>query len=576
MVNTGRKRGKKKNRIDQALEPLSQFHFKTAEDVEHLYLYQDGEYIRGEAFVKSYVESLFANDADTGLCNEVINHLKRRNYAKRAEFNRFTGEIPTQSGLLNLETGTLSNFTPDKIFTFKIQAKYNPDSHCEGWKKFIEEILPNEDDRAALQQYAGYCLWSRMPYHKIAFLVGSGRNGKSAFLRALTSILGDNNVSNIKIDYLNGDHRFAATNLYGKLLNVSSEPSIRWPLQTELLKHLSGEDWFDGEVKGIQNPIRWKPFTKHFVLANKLPKVNDTSEGWWDRVHLIIFEQQFTETLGNQIPNIEDQWLGDDESRSAILNWLIEGWINLRTTGKFTQSKSQREAMIQFKRMSDPVAAFLIEWCTYEPDAFILREELYVAYKSYAQNAHATIESDKTFYMKVRLQPGVRDGDKKIGGKTKRAFFGVRLKTEGDEDAENDDLDAHVAQDAHPTIRQTIFEKIYLGGTNTCDIGDMCDRPPFRIEVLNEESSTVKIKEKTTPEDPGKHVKSTARFVLKMLGNPANRLDFTARMGGTHGLSEAGWLSVLSVDPDFEVTEAIVFCKSLKPPSVADLDQGGS
>lgn len=458
---------KKKSKEEQALEALATFHFKAPDDVEHLYLYQEGEYIRGETFVKGFVESMFINDTDTGLCNELINHLKRRNYVKRGEFNKFTGEIPTIDGLLNLETGIVSPHSPSKIFTFKIQAKYNPEAKSEKWNKFVSEILPNDDDRAALQQYAGYCLWSRMPYHRIAFLVGAGRNGKSAFLRTLASILGDDNVSNIKIDYLNGDHRFAATNLYGKLLNISSEPSIRWPLQTELLKHLSGEDWFDGEVKGVQNPIHWKPFTKHFILANKLPQVRDTSEGWWDRVLLIMFEQQFIEGK-NQIQNIEDQWLTSDEDRSAILNWLIEGWVTLNTQRKFTQSRSQEEAMIQFKKNSDPVAAFLIENCVYEPNAFLLIQELYVAYKSYAQGLNATIENDKAFYAKVRLHPKVRDGDKRITNKVKRVFYGLRLKTEDDEENEQllgdemDEIDSSVRGDALvalPTSRQTFFSE---------------------------------------------------------------------------------------------------------------------
>ncbi len=460
-------KGKKKSKEDQALEALGAFSFKAPDDVEHLYIYREGEYIRGETFVKGFVESLFTNDTDTGLCNEVINHLKRRNYVKRSEFNKFTGEIPTLNGLLNLKTGVLSSFTPEKIFTFKIQAKYDPDTKSEKWLKFVSEILPNEDDRAALQQYAGYCLWSKMPYHRIAFLVGSGRNGKSAFLRTLADILGDDNVSNIKIDYLNGEHRFAATNLYGKLLNISSEPSTRWPLQTELLKHLSGEDWFDGEVKGVQTPIHWKPFAKHFILANKLPQVRDTSEGWWDRVLLIIFDQQFIEGK-NQIQDIEDQWLSDDADRSAILNWLIEGWVTLNTQRKFTQSRSQNEAMIQFKKNSDPVSAFLIEQCTYETSAFLLREELYVAYKSYAQSLNATIEGDKAFYAKVRLQPGVRDGDKRVTGKIKRVFYGLRLKTEDDEETEQfesreeEDVNMKgggVAHDALPTSRQTFFDE---------------------------------------------------------------------------------------------------------------------
>jgi len=435
---------KKPNMVEKALETLANYHFKTPEDVEMLYVFRNGEYIQGETFVKSRMESIFGDKTNTGTCGEVINHLKRRSYVPREDFNINKGVLPVENGLLDLETGVLSEFTPDLIFTFKIKAKYDPDKRSEKWLKFIEEVMPNEEDRLALQEYAGYTLYAKMPYHKIAFLVGEGRNGKGVFVRTVQGILGVDNVSNIRIDYLGGGHRFAATNLYGKLMNVSSEPSTRWPLQTELLKQLTGEDWLDGEVKGKQNPIRFQPFAKHFVLANKLPKVNDTSIGWWDRVLLIEFTQTFTDEKGNRIADLEDTWLVDADDRSGILNWLIEGWVRLQSTGKFTQSKTQRESMIRFKRASDPIAAFLVEACEYDPSYYEQRMALYVAYKDYASSLNALTEGNRTFFDRVRNWPGVRDGDKKFSNKSQRVFYGLRLRSD-------DETDAPDAPDALPT-----------------------------------------------------------------------------------------------------------------------------
>jgi len=447
------KNEKREGAVDKALSHFAAEHFATPDDVEQLYRYDAGNYVRGETYVKATIESLFENDTDTPLCRNIVDHLKRRSYVPRSEFNKFVGEIPVQNGVLNLETLELSPFTPDKIFTFKIQAHYKPDAKAPKWRRFMTQVLPNELDRAAIQEYLGSGLWPRMMFHKILFMVGEGRNGKGVIIRTTTSILGEDNVSNIKIDYLNGDHRFAATNLYGKLMNVSSEPSTRWPLQTELLKQLSGEDWFDGEVKGIQNPIRWKPFTKHVIQANKLPRVSDTSIGWWERVLIIVFEMQFLEDDGTQIPDIEDGWLTDEEERSGILNWLIEGWRRLKANGKFTKSKSQTAAMLEFKRKSDPAAAFFDEMCEFAPELWLTRAELYTSYKDYAASLNATIDGDKTFFKKVRALAGVGEGEPKIKGKTVRTFTGIGFKhTDEDDDPKPS---AHSADSAHPGTPET-------------------------------------------------------------------------------------------------------------------------
>jgi P4 family phage/plasmid primase-like protien len=452
---------------DKALESLSIYSFKTPEDIENLYIFRDGEYVQGEPFVKGVVETLFGNKTNTGLCGEIVNHLKRRSYVARLEFNRFDGEIPVLNGLLNLSTGTQRDFTPDKIFTFKIQAKYNPTKKSERWLKFLEEVLPVEEDRLALQEYAGYCLYPKFPFHKMAFLVGSGRNGKGVFVRTIQSILGVENVANIRLDQLNGGNRFAATNLYGKLMNISSEPSTRWPLQTELLKQLTGEDWLDGEVKGKQNPVRFQPFAKHFVLANKLPKVNDTSVGWWERVLIVIWEQTFTEENGKQVVSLENNWLTEDDDRSGILNWLIEGWKRLNANGRFTQSKTMREAMIQFKRASDPIAAFLAEECEHGPDYYMLRDAFYDAYKDYAKSLNATPEGVKVFWERMRSVPGIDITHKKrVEGKAQRVVFGVKTRGEPDADtlddfnrSESEALEASEAPVVTPVSTESVLIK---------------------------------------------------------------------------------------------------------------------
>lgn len=45
--------------------------------------------------------------------------------------------------------------------------------------------------------------------------------------------------------------------------------------------------------------------------------------------------------------------------------------MRLNTNHRFIQSKTQREAMIEFKRASDPIAAFLTEECEFDPEYYV-------------------------------------------------------------------------------------------------------------------------------------------------------------------------------------------------------------
>ena len=427
MVKTGRKTPKK-NVMSQVLELLGEkYVFATPEDIEVLYLYEDGVYIQGETTIKADVEEILGDKTDTSFCNEVLNHFKRRSYKPRTKFNNFGGEIPVLNGLLNLETMQKREFDPEKIFTFKINTNFDPAQDCPKFKDTLKQILPKEDERTLLQEYAGYTLWPDFPHHKFMVFIGTGRNGKGVMIRTLTNIIGPENVSNIRLEYLDGSHRFMVANLFGKLMNVCSEPSTRRPFKTELLKQITGQDALDGEIKNKQNPLKFTPFAKFYIQANKLPVVDDTTLSFWDRINIIEFMETFTDEKGNKIADIEDAWLKDENERSGILNWMIEGLKRLKENGQFTQTKTMVQQILKFKQVSDPIGAFLSdpEECMYAPILWVTRTDLYDAYKEYAETIGTKIETTGIFIERIKRLPGVGARKKRVKGVNERIWTGI-------------------------------------------------------------------------------------------------------------------------------------------------------
>lgn len=429
MVKTGRKKTKK-DTMSQVLALLEEnYIFATSEDIEILYLYRDGVYILADTIIKGDVEKILGDDTDSSFCNEVINHFKRRSYTPRTTFNNFGGEIPVLNGLLNLETMQIRDFDPKKIFTFKVNTKFDQSKDCPKFKNAFKQILPKNDEQALLQEYCGYVLWPEFPHHKFMIFIGTGRNGKGVIIRTLEGIIGKDNISNIRLEHLDGSHRFMVANLFGKLMNVCSEPSTRRPFKTELLKQITGQDTLDGEIKNKQNLLKFPSFAKFFVQANKLPVVDDTTLSFWDRINIIEFTNTFTDEKGNKVVNIERTWLDDEDERSGILNWMIEGLKRLKENGQFTQTKSMAQQILKFKQVSDPIGAFLAdpEECMYGSVLWVTREELYNAYKDYAESQGATIESTGVFVERIKKLPSVAPRKKRVKGASERIWKGISI-----------------------------------------------------------------------------------------------------------------------------------------------------
>lgn len=415
---------------------FSRFLFKTAIDIEEAFIYDNGIYEPAEHKIKAYLEKLHKQKATSHYVSEVLDHIRRSSYTPRSDFNKTDTVIPVANGLLNLLNLTLEPFTPDKIFTYKLNAEYKPEAKCPQWEAFIKEVVDPED-LPALQEYLGYLLVSSMPIHKLMWFYGSGRNGKGTVARTLEALFGKENCSSLEIDDFGGDRRFRLANLFGKALNISSEPSVNKTLQTPTLKKITGEDTIDAEIKNKQKPLRFVNTAKLFIIGNRFPKVNDDTIAFWDRILFTNFPNSF---LGEKaIPHIEHRWTKSAEEMAGLLNWMIQGHNRLLQNNTFTTSKTTEQTKLAFKRASNTTMAFIDEQCEFFPNSIETRANMLEHYKEYCESYGITIEDERVFTAKLKQLPTVRTGKRRIEGTNERVWIGLKVKSPKKEEDQAED-----------------------------------------------------------------------------------------------------------------------------------------
>ena len=389
----------------------------------YLFVNRIGVYRKdGEQILRTMIDKALGKESTTHRINETITLLKYKTYAAITPSKK----IAVLNGLLDIQTGHLEPFSKYEFITNKLNAEYKENAKSDAWENFINQVCP--DDKALLQEWSGYLLIKGYPYHAIMWLYGpTGRNGKGTWARTMQAILGESNYSSVSIDEFDGKHRFAVFNLHDSLFNICSEPRTDRTLTIEMLQMLTGQDSVDAERKGIQERFKFKNGAKMTVMGNKFPNVDKPTDAFWERLKIIKFPFRF---IGkDQIPDIEKAWLDDPEQRSGVLNWKIEGAKRLITNG-FTATKTQQEAIIQFKRASDNIGAFIAECLEFNFESYIPKKETYDHYKEYCSIIGVQPETNIQFNEKLAQIAKVKDTSTRLGvGKVKTKIWkGIKLK----------------------------------------------------------------------------------------------------------------------------------------------------
>lgn len=396
---------------------------------EVVYIYDDGIYTQGEKVLKKQIQELLGEDCTTLRTTEILNHIKRTTYILN-DFKEDENLICLKNGVLDLRTTEIKKHSPDYILFNKVPVEYIPGAACPGIIRFLKEVLLEEDINIT-QEIFGYCLYKKHFIHKAMMLVGYGRNGKSTFINLIKAFLGHANCSSVPLQTLEKE-RFAVANLFGKLANLSADLSPTAMSSTSTFKMLTGQDLIYAEKK-FKESFSFENYAKLIFSANQVPQTYDDTDAYFGRWIILTFPNRFTDEDGNLNPNLLDELTTPGELR-GLFNFALEGLKRLLKNKQFSFSKTTDRVREEYTRMSDPVAAFVMDKILIDPESHIIKKELYQLYITYCKEKKYPIWSENTFHKNLLRHVQVSDfRPKNMDNSRARAWKGIKFNYENEE-----------------------------------------------------------------------------------------------------------------------------------------------
>ena len=436
------------------LETSNIFTIRESKQTEpEMWIYKQGIYVPcGETYIKEEVMNILSNNFSSGYVNAVLKKLQASTFICIEEFFKEDDPyiLPIANGLLNVKTLEVTKFNPEKRFFSKINAMYIKGASCPKIKKFISEVV-REQDVPLIQEMFGFCLVRKYFLKKAYMLLGRTDAGKTKLLQLLHSFLGDKNCSSVSLHRLM-ENNFMTWKLHGKLANISSESSSKSILNDDLFKSLVGDDALTADRK-FKEAIGFFNYAKILNACNELPKAYTYDLAFFNRWILTTFPNQFKvkkeydlcseeEKKKDKIflanPNILDDLI-DIGEMTGLLNWALEGLQRLLEKGEFSYNKTAEEIKIEWLRESNSFEAFFIDSMeeTDNYDFFESKEEIKNEYKKYCKKHKLKIESDKVIKHNLERDHGAYekrisvkeevDDDEQATYNRERVWKGVRF-----------------------------------------------------------------------------------------------------------------------------------------------------
>lgn len=373
---------------------IKQYTIRYVNNTKRMYIYDNGVYKHiDEDYVGAALQRMLGNIISNRHVTEAVGIVKRVAFCSLNQEAFNPRYICVDNGIIDLDTMELLPHSSDLWFVNKLPVRYDPNADCPAIKKFLSEVLRPEDI-PLMEEIIGWPLW-KYEYrpHKAVMLYGKGRNGKGTVLRLIEALYGSDNVAHVSLDQLSNS-RFAAVQLVDKMVNLFGDTHAKDMSDTAVFKCATGEDTFLVEEK-FKQPFNYRNYAKMIFAANKLPKTSDDTDGFYSRWIIVEFPNQIKpEKMDHGL--IEK--LTTPEELSGLLNMALRGLKRLRDNNwTFSYRLKLDDVRRMYRRLSDPVFAFLEDRCMPDPNASVSKAALYQAYKRYARKRGLVVVSQKKF-----------------------------------------------------------------------------------------------------------------------------------------------------------------------------------
>lgn len=415
--------------------------YTTRDDLKsEMWIYSEGVYVpQGKSFVKEFTRKILGELYTTTITNLIISKIEADTFIEHNDFfnTNYVYEVPLKNGILNIKTRELSPHTPQKIFFNKIPITYDPDADCPNILSHFENILSSKEDIKVILEIFGYLLLKDYKIEKAFMFVGSGRNGKSKTIELMKRFLGAENCSSIPLRSLN-EESFSLSELFGKMANLSADLSKTDLKETGMIKSLIGRDTIQAKRKFLKD-LNFVNYAKMVFGANELPRIYDTTDGFWTKWVLIEFPYKFVteETFENTPKELRNNLkimdneivdkLSSSEELSGLLNYALDGLDRLLKNKDFSYTKSTSEVKDLWIRKSDSFTAFCYDCIEEDIDGKIEKKLLRKIYHNYIKKYKLSSCSDKAIKITLENLFGASESQE-WGMNMNRVWEGIRLK----------------------------------------------------------------------------------------------------------------------------------------------------
>lgn len=287
--------------------------------------------------------------------------------------------LNTPAGVIDLETGETHPHASDRLFTQITRAA--PGGTCPRWLAFLDEITAGDTDlQAYLKRLAGYCLTGSTREQVFVFLHGSGANGKSVFVQALMSALGDYAATATLSTFMASKTDRHLTELAG----------LRGARLVSVPETEAGQAWAEARIKAItggeklranfmhKDHFEFTPQFKLLVIGNHRPALASVGEAMRRRLHLV----PFTVTIPAEArdPHLMDKLLAE---RDGILAWALEGCAEWQRRG-LQPPAALLAAAEEYFGAEDAIGQWIEDACVTGPEKHDSSRALYASWSAWA------------------------------------------------------------------------------------------------------------------------------------------------------------------------------------------------
>jgi putative DNA primase/helicase len=308
----------------------------------------------------------------------------RRMAATAEQWDTGLWDLNTPMGVIDLRTGAMRKHRADDHMTKVTGVAPDPQCKIETWLRFLDRTFNGDAELIAfMKRVSGYALTGDTSEHALFFLYGTGGNGKSVFVNAITGCVGDyHKTSAIETFTASGGDRHP-TDLAGlrgaRLVTATeTEEGRRWA--ESKIKSLTGGDRIAARFMR-QDFFEFTPVFKLIIAGNHRPGLRSVDEAIRRRFHLVPFTQTIPkserdEKLGEKL---KAEWPG-------ILNWMIEGALAWQAEG-LQPPPAVRSATAAYLEAEDSLAAWIEDAGEADPDHWESTQALYRSWKTWSERA---------------------------------------------------------------------------------------------------------------------------------------------------------------------------------------------